>query len=56
KHIQRKYHFIQDDLVGKGEAVICYTSPTKPLVQEQHWKIVWGMELQMCLSGSDKAQ
>jgi len=22
KHIQRKYHFIQDDLVGKGEAIV----------------------------------
>jgi len=22
KHIQWKYHFVQDDLVGKGEAVV----------------------------------
>ncbi|KIK80645.1 hypothetical protein PAXRUDRAFT_158109, partial [Paxillus rubicundulus Ve08.2h10] len=24
KHIQVKYHLVQDDLVGKGEAIICY--------------------------------
>jgi len=48
KHIQRKYHFVRDDLVGKGEAVIRYVSTkdmvedilTKPLVSEQHWKFV----------------
>ena len=22
KHIQRKYHFVRDDLIGKGEAVV----------------------------------
>ncbi|KIK95226.1 hypothetical protein PAXRUDRAFT_87043, partial [Paxillus rubicundulus Ve08.2h10] len=64
KHIQRKYHFIQDDFITKGEAIIHYV-PTNdmvvdiltkplPLIQEQHWKFIWGMGLQMCLSGSDK--
>ncbi|KIK75509.1 hypothetical protein PAXRUDRAFT_92474, partial [Paxillus rubicundulus Ve08.2h10] len=33
KHIQRKYHFIQDDLVGKGEAVIRYM-PTDDMVAD----------------------
>ncbi|KIJ11278.1 hypothetical protein PAXINDRAFT_22542, partial [Paxillus involutus ATCC 200175] len=62
KHIQRKYHFVWDDLVGKGEAVIHYVPTddmaadilTKPLVREQHWKFVRGMGLRMRSSGSDK--
>ncbi|KIK78917.1 hypothetical protein PAXRUDRAFT_126736, partial [Paxillus rubicundulus Ve08.2h10] len=54
--------FVQDDLIRKGEAIICYV-PTddmvvdilyQPLIWEQHWKLVQGMGLQMHLSGSDK--
>ena len=33
KHIQRKYHFVWDDLVGKGEAIVCYV-PTGDMVAD----------------------
>ncbi|KIK79521.1 hypothetical protein PAXRUDRAFT_161122, partial [Paxillus rubicundulus Ve08.2h10] len=58
KPIQWKYHFVQDNLVGKGKAIEKMQCPflvlgddmvadilTKPLIQEQHWKFVWGMGL-----------
>ncbi|EGO28059.1 hypothetical protein SERLADRAFT_435831 [Serpula lacrymans var. lacrymans S7.9] len=62
QHIQRKYHFIQDDLVSKGEAVIRYVPTgdmvadilTKPLTHEKHWKFSKAMGLRLHLSGSDK--
>ena len=61
KHIQQKYHFVRDDLVGKGEAVVHYIPTgdmvadilTKPLVKDQYWKFVKAMGLQLYLSGSD---
>ncbi|KAF8444490.1 hypothetical protein L210DRAFT_3394822 [Boletus edulis BED1] len=49
KHVQQKYHFVQDDVVGKGEAVVWYVSTkdmvwadilTKPLTNEPHWEQV----------------
>ncbi|KIJ05641.1 hypothetical protein PAXINDRAFT_36308, partial [Paxillus involutus ATCC 200175] len=60
KHIQRKYHFVRDDLVGKGEAIVRYAPTggmvadilTKPLVRDQHWKFVKAMGLQLHSSGS----
>ena len=64
KHIQQKYHFVRDDLVGKGEAIVCYV-PTgdmvadilmKPLVRDLHWKFVKAMELRLHSSGSDSIQ
>ncbi|EGN91649.1 hypothetical protein SERLA73DRAFT_67070, partial [Serpula lacrymans var. lacrymans S7.3] len=62
KHIQRKYHFIRDDLVSKGEAVIRYVPTgdmvadilTKPLTHEKHWKFSKAMGLWLHSSGSDK--
>ena len=62
KHIQQKYHFIWDDLVGKGEAVVQYVSTkemvadilTKLLAHNPHWKFVQGMGLCLHSSGSDK--
>ena len=62
KHIQQKYHFVQDDLVGKGEAVICYVPTTdmtadiltKALTREQHWKFLQAMGLRLRSSGSVK--
>ena len=62
KHIQRKYHFVRDDIVGKGEAVVRYVSTkdmvadilTKPLANEPHWKFVRSMGLRLYWSGSDK--
>jgi hypothetical protein len=64
KHIQRKYHFVRDDLVGKEEAIFCYVPTrdmvadilTKPLARDQHWKFVKAMGLQLHLSGSDSIQ
>ena len=62
KHIQCKAHHIQDDLVAKGEAVICYVPTndmvtdilTKALTHDQHWKFIKAMGLQLCSSGSVK--
>ena len=55
KHIQCKYHHIQDDLVAKGEAVIHYIPTnnmvtdilTKVLTHDQHWKFIKSMGLQL---------
>ena len=64
KHIQRKYYFVRDDLVGKGEAIVRY-APTgdmvadilmKPLVRDLHWKFVKAMGLWLHSSGSDSIQ
>ena len=62
KHIQCKYHHIQDDLVAKGEAVIRYVPTndmvadilTKALTHDQHWKFIKAMGLQLRSSGSVK--
>ncbi|KAF8547114.1 hypothetical protein OG21DRAFT_1425425, partial [Imleria badia] len=67
KHIQCKFHFIRaqvTDLVGKGEAIICYVPTvdmtvdilTKALARKSHWKFIWGIGLQLCLSGSVKSE
>ena len=62
KHIQCKYHHIQDDLVTKGEEVICYVPTndmvadilTKALTHDQHWKFIKAIGLQLHSSGSVK--
>ena len=62
KHIQRKYHFLRDDLVGKSEAIIRYVSTndmvadilTKPLTHDKHWKFTQAMGLRLRSSGSVK--
>ena len=64
KHIQQKYHFVRNDLVGKGEAIVCYVPTgnmvadilTKPLVRDLHWKFVKAMGLRLHSSGSDSIQ
>ena len=53
KHIQWKYHFVWDNLVGKGEAIVHYVLTrdmvadilTKPLVRDLHWKFIKAMGL-----------
>ncbi|KAI6007518.1 hypothetical protein F5J12DRAFT_689446, partial [Pisolithus orientalis] len=60
KHIQQKYHHVQDDLVANKEAAVWYVPTrdmvadimTKALIHEQHWKFIKAMRLQFCLSGS----
>ncbi|KAJ2911698.1 hypothetical protein MD484_g8716, partial [Candolleomyces efflorescens] len=60
KHIQRKYHYVRDDLVNKNQAVIKYIPTgdmvadimTKPLPRETHWKFVERMGLRLGSSGS----
>ena len=62
KHIQRKYHFLRDDIVGKGQAVVRYVSTndmvadilTKPLTYDKHWKFTHAMGLRLHSSGSVK--
>ncbi len=59
KHIQRKYHFVRDDSVAKGEAHVRYVSThdmvadifTKPLSRDKHWKFAKAMGLQLRSSG-----
>ncbi|KAF8839361.1 hypothetical protein BDN67DRAFT_905732, partial [Paxillus ammoniavirescens] len=56
--------FVQDDLVGKGEAIVLYVPTgdmvadilTKPLVRDQHWKFIKAMGLRLHLSGSVSIQ
>jgi hypothetical protein len=63
KHIKRKYHFIRDDIIARGEAVVRYVSThdmvadilTKPLSREKHWKFAHAMGLRFLSSGSVKA-
>jgi hypothetical protein len=53
KHIQRKYHYVRDDLVNKNQAVIKYIPTSdivadimmKPLPRETHWKFMERMGL-----------
>ena len=62
KHIRCKYHFVRDDLIAKGEAIIRYVPTddmvanifTKALPHDKHWKFVVAMGLRLCLSGSVK--
>ncbi|KAJ3514873.1 hypothetical protein NMY22_g14604 [Coprinellus aureogranulatus] len=62
KHIQRKFHFVRDDLVRTGVVRIKYLPTeemvadimTKPLAREAHWKFVEAMGLRMRSSGSVK--
>jgi hypothetical protein len=62
KHIKRKYHFIRDNIIAKGEAVVRYVSThdmvadilTKPLSREKHWKFATAMGLRFTSSGSVK--
>ena len=62
KHIQRKYHFVRDDLIAKGEAIVRYVPTddmvadifTKALPHEKHWKFAAAMGLRLCSSGSVK--
>ena len=62
KHIQQKYHYLRDDLVAKGEAIVCYV-PTenmvadifmKALPHDKHWKFTKAMGLHLPTSGSVK--
>ena len=60
KHIQRKYHYLRDDLVAKGEAVVRYVPTedmvadifTKALPHDKHWKFTKAMGLRLPTSGS----
>ncbi|KII83573.1 hypothetical protein PLICRDRAFT_119358, partial [Plicaturopsis crispa FD-325 SS-3] len=62
KHIQRKYHFVRDDLVARGEAVVRYVPTgdmvadvlTKALAPDKHWKFSKAMGLRLRSSGSVK--
>ncbi|KAG2077943.1 hypothetical protein BDR04DRAFT_435779 [Suillus decipiens] len=64
KHIQCKHHFVCNDLVAKGEAVIHYIPTdnmvadilTKPLIHDKHLKFTKAMGLQLHSSGSDKTR
>jgi hypothetical protein len=62
KHIQHKYHFVRDDLITKGEAIVRYAPTdvmvadifTKALPHDKHWKFVTAMGLRLCESESAK--
>ncbi|KAF8578304.1 hypothetical protein K439DRAFT_1270695, partial [Ramaria rubella] len=67
KHIQQKYHYVQDNVVVSGKAMVCYCKgtyvPTADMVadftkalmrEEKHWKFVRAMGLWQCSSGSVK--
>ncbi|PPQ82476.1 hypothetical protein CVT24_002389, partial [Panaeolus cyanescens] len=62
KHIQRKYHYLRDDLVANGHAVIRYVPTddmvadifTKALPHDKHWKFTQAMGLRPHSSGSVK--
>jgi hypothetical protein len=53
KHIARKFHFVRDDVVGGGHAVVRYVPTddqvadifTKPLGREKHWRFTSAMGL-----------
>ena len=59
-HITRKYHFVRDDLVAKGQAEVRWVPTddmvadilTKALPFEKHWKFVRAMGLRLRSSGS----
>ena len=60
KHIQRKYHYVRDNLVAKGECTVRWCSTedmvadifTKALPHEKHWKFTQAMGLRPGPSGS----
>lgn len=60
KHIQRKYHYLRDDLVGTGQAIVRYVPTddmvadifTKSLPHDKHWKFTKAMGLRLHTSGS----
>lgn len=62
KHIARKYHFVRDDVVGTGKAVLRYVSThdqvadifTKALPADKHNKFCRAMGLQLRSSGGVK--
>jgi hypothetical protein len=53
KHIARKFHFVRDDIVGKGQAVVRFVRTddqvadifTKALSHEKHWRFTRAMGL-----------
>jgi hypothetical protein len=53
KHIQRKYHYVRDDIVASGKAFVRYVPTadmvadifTKALPTDKHWKFVHAMGL-----------
>jgi hypothetical protein len=55
KHIACKFHFVRNDIVGKGQAVVCYVNTndqvadimTKSLGHDKHWHFVRAMGLVM---------
>jgi hypothetical protein len=61
-HIERKFHFVRDDVVGKGKAIVSYVPTrdmvadifTKALPTDSHWKFVTAMGLKMPSSGSER--
>jgi hypothetical protein len=61
-HIERKFHFVRDDVVGKGKAIVLYVLTqdmvanifTKALPTDSHWKFVTVMGLKMPLSGNER--
>lgn len=62
KHIQRKYHYVRDDLVAKEEAGIHYVRTddmfadifTKDLDHDKHRRFTKAMGLRLCSSGRVK--
>jgi hypothetical protein len=55
KHINRKFHFVRDDIIGKGQAVVRYVKTddqvadifTKALPKDKHWKFCKAMGLSL---------
>ncbi|KAF8588614.1 hypothetical protein K439DRAFT_1335031, partial [Ramaria rubella] len=64
KHIQQRYHYIEDNVMASRKATVRYipmtlSSPytnifTKALPREKHWKFLNVMGLWQCSSGSVK--
>jgi hypothetical protein len=57
--LQRKYHFVRDDLIAKKEAIVPTDDMvadifTKSLPHDKHWKFAAAMGLRLCSSGSVK--
>jgi hypothetical protein len=53
KHINRKFHFVRDNIIGKGKAVVRYVKTNnqvadifiKALLKDKHWKFCKAMGL-----------